>query len=397
MTEYSKKSRELTKLITSDVKKKNGIYFTPPSIVKKHMTILKPHLKKIKTILEPSCGSGEYLNVLDDGLNEITAIELDATIYGSIKDNEYKNTTLINTDFLTWVTNKTFDLIVGNPPYFVLKKDDMPNECDGFYDGRPNIFVAFIVKSLSLLSDGGIMGFVLPVSFTNCLYYDKLRKHITDNYKIIDITNCTDDKYLDTSQETMLFTVKKHKVTKNDDYVYNHLDYTIFNTKERNKALRELYNNSTTLSSLGMNVNVGTVVWNQKKGELTTDNKQTRLIYSSDIKDNKLVLTKYNNEAKKNYIKQDGSKELTMVINRGYGVGKYAFSYSLIDVDYDYLVENHLICIRPGSEKSTDELRVIYERVTRSFEDERTKQFIALYFGNSAINTTEMKYILPIY
>ena len=397
MTEYSKKSKELTKQITSEVKKKKGIYITPPSIVEKHMNILKPHLKKIKTILEPSCGSGEYLNALDDGVNEVTAIELDATIYKSIKDNEYKNTTLINADFLEWTTDKTFDLIVGNPPYFVLKKTEMPTEYDEFYDGRPNIFVAFIVKSLSLLSDGGIMGFVLPVSFTNCLYYDKLRKHITGNYKILDITNCTDDKYLDTSQETMLFTVKKQKVFNNVDYVYNHLDYTIFNTKEKNQALRELYKDSTTLSSLGMNVNVGTVVWNQKKADLTSDDTKTRLIYSSDIKDNKLVLTKYKNEAKKNYIKQDGSRELTMVINRGYGVGKYAFSYSLIDVDYDYLVENHLICIRPGSEKSNDELRVIYERITRSFEDERTKQFIALYFGNSAINTTEMKYILPIY
>ena len=397
MTEYSKKSKELTKQIASDVKKKKGIYFTPPSIVEKHMNLLKPHLKKIKTILEPSCGSGEYLNVLDNGVNKITAIELGATIYGSIKDNEYKNTTLINADFLEWTTDKTYDLIIGNPPYFVLKKDEMPTEYDDFYDGRPNIFVAFIVKSLSLLSDGGIMGFVLPVSFTNCLYYDKLRKHITNNYKILDITNCADDKYLDTGQETMLFTVKKQKIFNNVDYVYNHLDYTIFNTKEKNKALRELYKDSTTLSSLGMNVNVGTVVWNQKKPDLTSDDTKTRLIYSSDIKDNKLVLTKYKNEAKKNYIKQDGSRELIMVINRGYGVGKYAFSYSLIDVNYDYLVENHLICIRPGSEKSNDELRVIYERVTRSFEDERTKQFIALYFGNSAINTTEMKYILPIY
>jgi hypothetical protein len=92
------------------------------------------------------------------------------------------------------------------------------------------------------------------------------------------------------------------------------------------------------------------------------------------------------------------------VINRGYGVGNYNFEYSLINCDdgngyiKEYLIENHLICIHYEGDVGTDtNLIDKYIQIYRSFEDERTKEFIALYFGNNAINTTELSHILPIY
>jgi hypothetical protein len=39
----------------------------------------------------------------------------------------------------------------------------------------------------------------------------------------------------------------------------------------------------------------------------------------------------------------------------------------------------------------------MYKKIMSSFENEKTKEFIKLYFGNSAVNTTELNYILPIY
>ena len=38
-----------------------------------------------------------------------------------------------------------------------------------------------------------------------------------------------------------------------------------------------------------------------------------------------------------------------------------------------------------------------YIQIYKSFSDERTAEFIKLYFGNNAINTTELSNILPIY
>ena len=42
-------------------------------------------------------------------------------------------------------------------------------------------------------------------------------------------------------------------------------------------------------------------------------------------------------------------------------------------------------------------LIILYEKIIKSFENEKTKEFINLYFGNNAINTTEINYMLPIF
>ena len=64
----------------------------------------------------------------------------------------------------------------------------------------------------------------------------------------------------------------------------------------------------------------------------------TRLIYCSDINNNKLEF-KHIKILKRKFYK----KKVIMIfvyINRGYGVGEYNFNYCLIDVDFDYLIEN---------------------------------------------------------
>ena len=68
-----------------------------------------------------------------------------------------------------------------------MKKADVDNSYYNYFDGRPNIFILFIIKSLSLLNNKGILTFVLPKNFLNCLYYDKTRKHIIENFAILNI------------------------------------------------------------------------------------------------------------------------------------------------------------------------------------------------------------------
>jgi hypothetical protein len=64
----------------------------------------------------------------------------------------------------------------------------------------------------------------------------------------------------------------------------------------------------------------------------------------------------------------------------------------------EYLIENHLICIRYADALAdADALCEKYIKIYKSFGDERTLEFIKLYFGNNAINTTELLNILPIY
>lgn len=396
---YSELSQNLTTKINKIDKKNNGIYFTPPETIYKNIKFLEPFMKNITKVLEPSCGSCEYilkLNNMYPNVN-ITGIELNNIIFDSIKQYNSDNIILHNENYLKYEFDTKFDLIIGNPPYFVMKKIDVEKSYYNYFDGRPNIFILFIIKSLKLLNDGGIISFILPKNFLNCLYYDKTRKYINKNYNILNILECNDN-YIETKQDTIILILQNEK-PQNNTYSINISEYTIFGTQNNIKTLKSLYNNSKTLFSLGFNVSVGSIVWNQHKKDLTDDITKTHLIYSSDITNNKLSIKKYSNKEKKNYINKKGYNTPLLVINRGYGVGSYNFNYCIINENdnINYLVENHLICIKYSNSLSNENLINKYKQIISSFTNKKTTEFINIYFGNNAINTTELCKILPIY
>lgn len=85
--DFSDLSVKITKLLTASDKKNNGIYFTPLSIINKTIEKIEA-VHTFQTVLEPSCGSCEFIKQLDKGYDglEITGIELNKTIYNNIWD-----------------------------------------------------------------------------------------------------------------------------------------------------------------------------------------------------------------------------------------------------------------------------------------------------------------------
>lgn len=398
MNKYSQLSISLTQKLTKEEKKENGIYFTPSTIIRKILENLKEY--KFNQILEPACGSCEFIKHLDNSFDNcvIDGIELNQTIYNEIKDiQSNKNSiNIIQDDFLKFQTDNLYDLIIGNPPFYVIKKEECPNEYLKYIDGRPNIFILFIIKAFQLLKENGILAFVLPMNFLNCVYYQKIRREIYNNFQIINIMTFNEAKFIETQQQTCAIIVRNKKYN-----WFNHNftleQFTTFNTIATINKLKGLLDFSTSLSQMNFKVKVGNVVWNQVKDKLTDDNTFSRLIYSSEIKNNELVIKKFKNPEKKNYITQDGYDKPLLVVNRGYGMGKYCFNYCLVNIPNQYLIENHLICIIPKKNLPRDELIKAYNKIMKSFEDPRTKKFVNIYFANNAINTTELEYVLPIY
>ena len=99
--EYSELSLELTNKIDKKEKKSNGIFFTPPKTIHKTLEYLQKFMGKAKEVLEPSCGSCEYvlaINKLYPDIN-ITGLELNETIFESITHLERPNVKLINENF----------------------------------------------------------------------------------------------------------------------------------------------------------------------------------------------------------------------------------------------------------------------------------------------------------
>ena len=419
-------SINLTNKLTSEEKKNEGIYFTSNTIIEPTIKLIKKYLKnKTINILEPSCGSCQFINFLKDEIKykNIHGVELNKTIFNEIKDlyND-KNIILYNQDFLSFGNSMMYELIIGNPPYFVLNKPKKTKKEEKdykkkiliynkkykkfkkeilkykkFYDGRVNIYIIFIAKSLELLVDKGILAFVLPKNFLNCLYYDKLKEYINKNYKIIDIVDHSSDKYIDTEQNTCMFILQNCKGD-NTSFIYEKNNNIIFNTKSNIEQINSFYEEAKTLDELGFEVSVGKLVWNQNKDILSNDDSKTRLIYNSDIVNNKLQVTSFKDPKKKNYIDKSGIKGPILIVNRGYGKGEYKFNYCLIDLkDKEYLIENHLICIKPKKGMKKEKLIKEYKKIIKSFENKKSSEFVKLYFENNAINTNELQFILPIF
>lgn len=400
---FSNESVELTKLLDMKYKKEYGIYFSHPSYIIKCLKLIEKYiLLKNINILEPSCGSCEFIRYINNNYqsNNIDAIELNKTIFDKIKTIIYSNNNvnIINNDFLEYKTDKKYNLIIGNPPFFVIKKDNLDNNYLKYIEGRPNIYIIFIIKSLLHLDRNGILCFILPKNFLNCLYYNLLRKHIFNNYNILQIEHNSDNKFIDTSQETIILIIQNSKSVNNDLFGIYFNDYMIFNDKNTILDIKNLIDNSTTLKNLGVKVNVGNIVWNQNKKILSDDSKYTRLIYNSDINsDNTLGIRNYKNKDKKNYIMKEGVTDCILILNRGYGKGNYNFNYSIINGDYKYLIENHVICINNSNINDKKDKTEFYKKIIKSFNLDKTKKFMKLYFGNNAVNTTELLNIIPIY
>jgi hypothetical protein len=231
-------------------------------------------------------------------------------------------------------------------------------------------------------------------------------------FEILTIVECVNAHYIETQQPTILLIIRKRalngdltiinndlKPVANHDFVLTHSNYTLFASKTNCSKLKNLLLNCSSLEQLGFKVSIGTVVWNQCKDLLSTDSSYTRLLYSSCIENNSLCLQNSKNSEKKNYIKKKGLRHPMLVVNRGYGVGNYKFNYCLINTDYDYLVENHLITIEytKTQDLSKEDLLKHYKKIIASLENSKTSEFVELYFGNSAINSSELSKIVPIY
>ena len=118
--QFSSLSKDLTKKLSNNEKKSNGIYFTPKNIVIDMINICKKHNKKINRVLEPSCGSCQVINEIDKTYNniQIDGIELNNTIFTEIKALEHvNNVNLMNQDYLKYVSEDKYDLIIARALY----------------------------------------------------------------------------------------------------------------------------------------------------------------------------------------------------------------------------------------------------------------------------------------
>ena len=405
-SQFSELTIEITKNLTKEEKKDHGIFITPKSIISALYSTVLAHLKNdassIKRILEPSCGTCEIVNFCDNNLHgvEIDAIEYHSKIYDAIKDLTFKNNVkLYHEDFLKFKPANDYDLVIGNPPYFVCKKSDVPLEYCEYIHGRPNIFGVFILRSLALTRPGGIIALIIPKSFLNSLYYSKIRNYIKQTCSIIKIDDYSSlNDFIDTDQSTFGLVLQKNTAeVEPTECKYSMLFNGNFMFTNNSSELREIFEGATTIEKMGLKVRTGQVVWNEVKDELTNNEADAVLIYNTNIsKDNKLELKKFKNDQKGQYINRDGRSDPVLVVNRGNGNSAYKLNYAVIS-ECSFLVENHLNEIYAPEEMNSEQALKMYKKIIRSFENPKTKKFIKMFLGNNGLSKTELETIFPIY
>lgn len=407
--QYSQFSIDITRQLSKDEKKEYGIFITPQIIITKLGSSIIKYASEnninIRSILEPSCGTCEIVNYCDSIFNgvHIDAIEFNSKIFEHIKTLTFKNkVNVIHQDFIKFETSVKYDLIIGNPPYFVLEKGyKISKKMEPYIYGRPNIFGLFIIQAISMLGPNGILAFIIPKSFLNSAYYSKIRNYIKETCKIIEIIDFEkDNKFIDTQQSTFGIILKRES---NNKILSIECNYSIkfndnFMFTNDSVFLKSLLEGTTTLAQLGLSVRTGNIVWNQHKDELTDDDNETVLIYNTNLtKEHTIDLKSFKNEEKHQYIKKDGRIDPVLVVNRGNGNSAYKLNYALVSNIGPYLIENHLNEIYSSKKIKKEDLINLFNKIIQSFENPKTQIFIDLFLGNNGLSKTELETIFPIY
>jgi len=176
-----------------------------------------------KRLLEPSFGEGDFLLPIIERLlrawraarpngcarhelaDAIQAVELHhdtfhrtrAAVIGLLKRQRMDAHTataladgwLSQGDFLLASEQGPFDFVVGNPPY--VRQELIPAPLLAQYRSRyltmydrADLYIPFIERSLSLLSDGGSLGFICPDRWTKNRYGGPLRRVVAEQFHL---------------------------------------------------------------------------------------------------------------------------------------------------------------------------------------------------------------------
>lgn len=157
---------------------------------------------KTGKVLDPCFGGGVFIEAFHQaGYENITGYEIDVD-WCKQAEQKYSDIRLICGDFLKAAPIAQYDAIVMNPPYIRQEKIDQLARygvtkkalaADPLYQGLPktaNLYMYFVAKAISLLSDDGQLVVIFPSSWTSARVGEEFRQyldkvcHITDQIAV---------------------------------------------------------------------------------------------------------------------------------------------------------------------------------------------------------------------
>ena len=388
-----------------EYRKSLGQYFTPRSIRKALLSKLPTNIENPK-ILDPACGTGEFLTTAKKYFkdSQLYGWDIDKKLV-KIAEEVAPNASFKQLDALLNENYDEYNFVIGNPPYFEFTpSENIRKKFGSIINGRLNIFSLFIYQGLKWLKEGGYLAYVIPPSMNNGAYFLKLRKFIVENSNIEYLHILDDPKIFHRAlQSTMLLILRKDKNRGN--YLFRKNGILIFS--ENPEFLEKAFKNKLTLHDLGYEVKTGRLVWNQNKHLLTNNPKEgIPLIWAHNITPNGLRLPIID-KAKPQYVKRkDFDVGPAIVVNRITGSVKTAkLKSAVIPPGMKFIAENHVNVIFPPSKQTQLKMdfgkrllktNLTLEDIAKQLSSNEKLKIVRNITGNTQISKTELKKLFPI-
>ena len=207
--------------------KLRGGFYTQPAIASFLARWVK--VSKPKSILEPSCGDGAFLDAIEEtripSLKQITACELNEEEAEKAAARTSLPVKIQRTDFLRWYlffaqNEEGFDAVVGNPPfiryqYLPAEQQLLAEKIFGQlklpFTKHTNAWVPFVLASIRLLRPGGRLAMVIPSEIFHIPHAQSLRRYLAEQCSKILILDPEEIWFDDTLQGTVLLMAEKKR------------------------------------------------------------------------------------------------------------------------------------------------------------------------------------------
>jgi len=193
-------------------KRKNGIFYTPRLMAR--LLASRAIDSRDFLVLDPACGDGILLKAAAERYAQFHAMAAPRLVgCDRFKPKEVSpSLEFVRSDFFAYEPGDKFDVILTNPPYVQSSKIDRASR-ERYYgeyakerglSHNLDLWVYFLIKCMKHLKEGGSIAAVLPWSFLEAEYAQKVRTWLAESFGRIEVLVLEGAHFEDTVKRVLL-------------------------------------------------------------------------------------------------------------------------------------------------------------------------------------------------